>query len=80
MLAPRTLWVPCKLQIFQLVLWLAPNAWSISRSYAWYGRFVAICGILRWSSINLVSSPLPMDVYLCPCRHGLMHICWQGRP
>ena len=40
--------------MFQLALWLAPNAWSITRSYAWFGRFVAICGILRWSCTNLV--------------------------
>ena len=45
-------------QVLQLALWLAPNAWSITRSYAWFGRFVAICGILRWSLINVVSQRL----------------------
>ena len=39
----------------QLVFWLAPNAWSITKESAWFGRFVAISGILRWTSINVVS-------------------------
>ncbi len=41
--------------MLQSALWMAPNAWSITRSYAWFGRFVAVCGIVRWTLINLVS-------------------------
>ena len=43
------------LQVVQLVFWLAPNAWSITKEAAWFGRFVAISGIVRWTTINLVS-------------------------
>ena len=39
------------------MFWLAPNAWSITKESAWFGRFVAISGILRWTSINVVSCP-----------------------
>ena len=55
------------LQVVQLVFWLAPNAWSITKESAWFGRFVAISGILRWTSINVVSS-----CTLAIFRHHLM--------
>ena len=41
-------------QSIQEVTWLAPNAWTLSHDCEWFGKFVAICGILRWSTLNLV--------------------------
>lgn len=55
------------LQVVQLVFWLAPNAWSITKESAWFGRFVAISGILRWTSINVVSCST-----LASLRHHLI--------
>ena len=54
-------------QVVQLVFWLAPNAWSITKEAAWFGRFVAISGILRWTSINVVSCST-----LASLRHHLI--------
>lgn len=68
-------WIPCDkrsgefsgcFQVVQLALWLAPNAWSLARDYAWFGRFVAICGILRWTLINLVRPLLPTVPHILP--------------
>ncbi|EIE18442.1 hypothetical protein COCSUDRAFT_68209 [Coccomyxa subellipsoidea C-169] len=40
--------------LIQEVTWLAPNAWTLSHDCAWFGKFVAICGIIRWSTLNLM--------------------------
>ena len=42
------------MQLIQEVTWLAPNAWTLSHDCEWFGKFVAICGIIRWSTLNLV--------------------------
>jgi hypothetical protein len=42
-------------QLVQEILWLAPNAYSLLHSCAWFDDFVSICGVLRWSLWNLVS-------------------------
>lgn len=46
------------MQLCQQVLWLAPNAYSLLHTCAWFDDFVSICGVLRWSLWNLVSSLL----------------------
>ena len=47
-------------QLLQEFLWLAPNAFSLVHPCAWFGKFVSICGVLRWSLWNFVRSPLSM--------------------
>lgn len=43
-------------QLVEEIAWLAPNAWSITHECSWFGHFVAICCVIRWSMLNLVRS------------------------
>ncbi|BDA48303.1 probable lipase at C-terminar half [Coccomyxa sp. Obi] len=50
----RIYWLQGIAMLIQEVTWLAPNAWTLSHKCAWFGKFVAICGIIRWSTLNLM--------------------------
>lgn len=52
------------LQVLQELLWLAPNAFILGNPCAWFGKFVSICGVLRWSLWNFVSPPFAQ--FCCP--------------
>ena len=54
-------------QLLQELLWLAPNAYSLVHPCAWFGKFVSICGLLRWSLWNFVS---PLFQTLHPVTPG----------
>ena len=55
----REVMVCLGMQLLLEILWLAPNAWSVLHKCAWFNSFVAICGVLRWSLWNFVSSSTP---------------------
>lgn len=42
------------MQLFQEVLWLAPNVYMLVVPCGWFDRFTGYCMALRWTCLNLV--------------------------
>ncbi len=51
------------LQAMNLVFYIAPSAYTLSKECAWLGGFVSWSGFLRWTLWNLVCSCILTHVY-----------------